>query len=91
LDATDRDRIKAAVLNCEGVRGVHDLRTRHGGDRVFVEFHLEVDGRMSVDEGHEIGDIAEKAVGALFHPTADVTAHLEPAGIDDERLDDRVA
>jgi divalent metal cation (Fe/Co/Zn/Cd) transporter len=57
---------------------------------VFVEFHLEVDGRISVDEGHEIGDLTEKAVAALFQPSADVTAHLEPAGIDDERLDDRV-
>jgi ferrous-iron efflux pump FieF len=90
LDEADRDRIRTAILNCQGVRGVHDLRTRHGGDRVFVEFHLEVDGRISVDEGHEIGDLTEKAVAALFRPSADVTAHLEPAGIDDERLDDRV-
>jgi ferrous-iron efflux pump FieF len=90
LDSTDRDRIRTAILNCQGVRGVHDLRTRHGGDRAFVEFHLEVDGSISVDEGHEIGDLTEKAVSALFHPAADVTAHLEPAGIDDERLDDRV-
>jgi ferrous-iron efflux pump FieF len=91
LDTTDRDRIRTAILNCPGVRGVHDLRTRHGGDRVFVEFHLEVDGEMSVDEGHEIGDLTEKAVAALFHSAADVTAHIEPVGIDDERLDDRLA
>ncbi|MEA3122030.1 MAG: ferrous-iron efflux pump FieF, partial [Paraburkholderia sp.] len=90
LDEADRDRIRTAILSCQGVRGVHDLRTRNGGDRVFVEFHLEVDGRISVDEGHEIGDLTEKAVAALFQPLADVTAHLEPAGIDDERLDDRV-
>jgi ferrous-iron efflux pump FieF len=90
LDEADRDRIRTAILDCQGVRGVHDLRTRHGGDRVFVEFHLEVDGRISVDEGHEIGDLTERVVAALFRPAADVTAHLEPAGIDDERLDDRV-
>jgi ferrous-iron efflux pump FieF len=91
LDAADRDRIKTAILNFRDVRGVHDLRTRHGGDRVFVEFHLEVDGTISIDQGHAIGDAAEKAVAALFEPAADVTAHLEPAGIDDERLDNRVA
>jgi ferrous-iron efflux pump FieF len=90
LDEADRDRIRTAILDCQGVRGVHDLRTRHGGDRVFVEFHLEVDGRISVDEGHEIGDLTERVVATLFRPAADVTAHLEPAGIDDERLDDRV-
>jgi ferrous-iron efflux pump FieF len=90
LDAGERERIKTAVLSCRGVEGIHDIRTRDGGDRVFVEFHVEVDGHLSVDEGHTIGDDAECAVKALF-PAADVTAHLEPAGIDDDRLDDRVA
>jgi ferrous-iron efflux pump FieF len=90
LEATDRERIKATVLGCRGVRGVHDIRTRDGGDRVFVEFHVEVDGHLSVDEGHGIGDCAEAAVRKIF-AVADVVAHLEPAGIDDERLDDRVA
>jgi ferrous-iron efflux pump FieF len=89
LDAPERKRIKAAVLACEGVKAVHDIRTRDGGDRVFVEYHLEVDGAISVEQGHDIGDRSEDAVRALFR-AADVTAHLEPAGIDDARLDDLV-
>ncbi|MGI4982766.1 MAG: cation diffusion facilitator family transporter [Janthinobacterium lividum] len=89
LDEPERSRIAAAVCGCDGVKAVHDLRTRDGGDRVFVEFHLEVDGALSVQEGHDIGDNAERAVRQLFQ-AADVTAHLEPAGIDDERLDDLV-
>jgi ferrous-iron efflux pump FieF len=89
LDTADRARIEAAVQGCEGVQAVHDIRTRNGGDRVFVEFHVEVDGALTVAEGHAIGDRAEKTVQRLFQ-AADVTAHLEPAGIDDERLDDLV-
>ena len=89
LDTSDRERIKSAVLGCEGVQAVHDIRTRNGGDRVFVEFHLEVDGAMSVEKGHSIGDRAEDAVRSIFQ-AADVVAHLEPAGIDDRRLDDLV-
>jgi ferrous-iron efflux pump FieF len=89
LDVSERKRIKTAVLQCEGVRAVHDIRTRDGGDRVFVEYHLEVDGAISVEKGHDIGDRSEDAVRALFR-MADVTAHLEPAGIDDRRLDDLV-
>lgn len=87
LDVEDRKRVRAAVMSVAGVKGVHDIRTRNGGDRVFVEFHLEVDGNLSVDVGHDIGDEAEAAVARLFI-AADVTAHLEPAGIDDDRLDD---
>jgi cation diffusion facilitator family transporter len=89
LDTSDRERIRSAVLGCEGVQGVHDIRTRNGGDRVFVEFHVEVDGAMSVEQGHGIGDHAEDAVRSIFQ-AADVVAHLEPAGIDDRRLDDLV-
>ncbi|GBU14284.1 transporter [Enterobacterales bacterium] len=87
LDIEDRKRIKAAVLSVPGVSGVHDVRTRNGGDRVFVDFHVEVDGNLTVDVGHDIGDAAEVAVSLLFN-VADVTAHLEPSGIDDDRLDD---
>lgn len=89
LDTSDRERIRSAVLGCKGVEGVHDIRTRNGGDRVFVEFHVEVDGAMSVEQGHSIGDHAEEAVRSIFQ-AADVVAHLEPAGIDDRRLDDLV-
>jgi ferrous-iron efflux pump FieF len=89
LDEADRARIEAAVLACDGVQGIHDIRTRDSGDRIFVEFHVEVDGALSVEEGHAISDNAEKAVQRLF-PSTDATAHLEPAGIKDERLDDLV-
>ncbi|WMQ73366.1 MAG: Ferrous-iron efflux pump FieF [Sodalis sp.] len=89
LDGADRRRIATAALSCPGVEGVHDLRTRNGGDRVFVELHLEVDGRLTVDTGHAICDSAEAAVRALFS-VAEVSAHLEPAGITDERLDDLI-
>jgi ferrous-iron efflux pump FieF len=90
LPAPERQRIKTIVLDCQGVRDVHDLRTRYAGDRTFVEFHLEVDGDLTVDRGHEIGDLAERAVAELLPGTVEVTAHLEPVGIEDDRLDTKV-
>jgi cation diffusion facilitator family transporter len=90
LPRDDRRRIKEAILSCADVRGLHDLRTRNAEDRIFVEFHLEVGGALSVDQGHAIGDLAEAAVRQLFPSIVEVTAHLEPAGISDDRLDDRV-
>jgi ferrous-iron efflux pump FieF len=91
LSSTDRHRIEDVVLGCAGVRDMHDLRTRHAGDRIFVEFHLEVDEHLTVKRGHAIGDLAETAVVNLLPGVVEVTAHLEPFGIDDERLDDRVS
>ena len=90
LPRTERERIKATALACKDVRAIHDLRTRYAGDRTFVEFHLEVDGSLSVDRGHRICEAAESAIRTSLMGTVEVTAHLEPAGIDDDRLDTRV-
>ena len=90
LDRAVRERIRETILACPGVQGMHDLRTRDAGDRVFVEFHLEVDGSVTVSRSHAIADTSEAAVAALFQAGAEVTAHVEPAGIRDERLDDHL-
>lgn len=89
LPDTDRQRIKDVVLAHKQARGLHDIRTRDAGDRRFVELHLEVDGHLSVAEGHRIADEVERAVRAAL-PDAEVIVHQEPAGIHDERLDDRI-
>jgi ferrous-iron efflux pump FieF len=91
LPSADRGRIKAAVRDCAGVRDIHDLRTRYSGDRTFVEYHLEVDPGLSVDAGHAIGDATEVAVQNLLPGVVEATAHVEPHGIDDARLDDAIA
>ncbi|MBV8443961.1 MAG: cation transporter, partial [Hyphomicrobiales bacterium] len=91
LPSDDRRRIKDAVRACAGVRDIHDLRTRFSGDRTFVEYHLEVDPRVTVEVGHAIGDATETAVQNLLPGAVEATAHLEPHGIDDERLDDAIA
>lgn len=85
-----RARIKAIVLAHPEVRGVHDLRTRAAGDTRFIELHVELDGEMSVRAAHEVTDAIE---GELFEafPDAEVILHQEPAGVEDARLDHRIA
>ena len=91
LPSEARRRIKDTVRACPGVRDIHDLRTRFSGDRIFVEYHLEVDPGASVAEGHAIGDATEVAVQKLLPGQVEATAHIEPHGILDERLDHAVA
>lgn len=59
------------------VRGLHNLRTRKGGHQRFVEFHLLVDGDMSVDAAHAITDVITRDVREQF-PETSVTVHIEP-------------
>jgi cation diffusion facilitator family transporter len=60
-----------------GASGMHDLRTRHAGHTTFIEFHLTVDGCMSVSDSHQICDRIEDALEAAVDG-ARVTIHVEP-------------
>lgn len=91
LPEADRARIEQAVRACPGAVDLHDLRTRNASDRKFIEFHLEVDGDLSVRAGHDICERAAAAVRQLYGGDAEVLIHAEPAGIKDERLDQRLA
>ncbi len=90
LPAAERRKIETVVRGCQGAVDMHDLRTRNASDRRFIEFHLEIDGDLSVRAGHDICERAAEAVRALFDGNAEVLIHAEPAGIVDERLDIRV-
>lgn len=59
----------------------HLLRTRMSGARRFVEFHLLVDGDMSVRAAHQLANKLEEALVAA-QPDAAVTIHVEP--VDEE-------
>lgn len=89
LSDDDRRRIMQLVGAHPDARGMHDLRTRSSGVAQFIEFHLELDGDLSVHAAHTIADSIECVLkGAL--PAAEVIVHVEPAGIRDDRLDDRI-
>ncbi|ETX14089.1 cadmium transporter [Roseivivax halodurans JCM 10272] len=61
----------------EGAVEAHDIRTRHAGQARFVEFHLVVPGKMSVDLAHGICDRIEAGLKSEL-PDARITIHVEP-------------
>ncbi|MCW2247145.1 ferrous-iron efflux pump FieF [Azospirillum fermentarium] len=89
LPEAARQRITAAVLEHRAVRGMHDLRTRSTGTGVFIELHLELDPALPLTRAHDITDAVERDLKTRFDP-AEVLIHQEPAGLRDDRLDERV-
>jgi cation diffusion facilitator family transporter len=63
--------------NADGAIEVHDLRTRHAGRMMFIDFHLVVPSSMSVAVAHDICDRLERAIRAEF-PDALISIHVEP-------------
>ncbi len=84
-----RREIFELVNNCGFCRGIHDLRTRDLGGIYMFEFHLELDGNLSLYQAHELTDIFENEVKARF-PNSQVIIHQDPAGLEEERLDNHL-
>jgi cation diffusion facilitator family transporter len=72
------ERITATAEAIPGVTDCHQVRLRHSGPRLFVDLHVLVDGKMSLQEAHRITEVIEDAIRDIV-PDADVTVHAEPA------------
>jgi ferrous-iron efflux pump FieF len=65
------------------LRGVHDLRTRTSGNHDFVQFHVWVDGAMTVTQAHRVMDEIEAKLLEEF-PGIEILIHPDPEGHVDE-------
>lgn len=64
-----------------GVQRVHHLMTEYVGPKLVVDMHINVNGRLSVDEAHQIEDEVILRVESL--PEVDrAYVHIEPEGHD---------
>jgi len=77
LDAEEVEAIRQTLLNCPGVCGLHELRTRKMADNALVDAHIMVDPKISVSEGHYIAESARHAV-LKNHHVMDVMVHIDP-------------
>lgn len=59
------------------VRGIHRFRTRKSGPLRFVEFHMKVDGNMTVNHTHDISHQIAHAIEEHY-PGTTVNIHIEP-------------
>jgi ferrous-iron efflux pump FieF len=81
---TERARIRELVLAHPEITAMHDLRTRRSGRTAFIQFHIEMDGALTLAEAHVVSDAVEAEVMAAF-PEAEVLVHQDPAGVEEKR------
>lgn len=73
-----REKIRQAVQSIPGVYDCHDIRVRTAGPTLFVDMHVLLDSKQSLDEAHRLTEQIEAVVKRVA-PEADVTVHAEPA------------
>ena len=69
--------ISTEILATPGVLGLHELKTRKTGDMILADVHLEIDGSLSVTEGHDIAELARINV-MTRHPVLYLLVHVDP-------------
>ena len=85
-----RNKLIERVESFSFCHGVHDLRSRDLGGTYMFEFHLELDGGLSLYRAHELTDMVENEVKKMF-PGSQVIIHQDPAGLTEDRLDNSLS
>jgi ferrous-iron efflux pump FieF len=80
LDTETEALIIETIKATEKALGYHDFRTRQSGKNKFIQFHLELDDRLTLLEAHAIADGLEKKLMALI-PDAEVIIHEDPTAV----------
>jgi ferrous-iron efflux pump FieF len=78
-EASDETRreIQEIAHGVEGLRNVHDLRTRMSGPWLHIQFHATLDPDLTLGQAHLIIVEAEKRIREAY-PGADIIIHPDP-------------
>ncbi|MDE6086484.1 MAG: cation diffusion facilitator family transporter [Muribaculaceae bacterium] len=70
--------ILKTVKNIDGIKYVHNLRTRRIGNNIAIDLHAKMNGDMSLNEAHAIATKAEQAIREKWGKDSFINIHMEP-------------
>jgi len=77
LSPEDTDMLKRIARETEGVRNVHELRSRRMGHDILLDIHLVVRPEISVSEGHQIGMQVVAGMRDALDNIRDINFHID--------------
>lgn len=72
------EEIVSIASAVEGVRDVHELKTRRNGMSYIIDAHIVVSPDISIVEAHEIATAVEEALCARYGRETQLSIHVEP-------------
>ena len=78
LPKEQTDKIDKLIRSINGVRGLHNMRTRKIGNAIAVDMHVKMDGNLSFKEAHEIATSIERAIRKEYGERSYINVHMEP-------------
>ena len=83
MDAVDPELVTAIEVATQGVDGVEDVgrcQVRWLGHRLRVDLEVEVDGTLSVQQGHDVSERVRTYLVETITHLDDVHVHVDPKG-----------
>ncbi len=74
--------ITKSVSNVEGAHNPHRIRARKMAHYYMIALDIEIDGKKSLNEGHEIAHKVEDEIKKNINNVYDILVHIEPIGAD---------
>ena len=87
LPDEEKVQLVATISKHPNVHGVHDLRTRQSGKLKFIQFHIELDQTLSLQQAHSISDQVCKKIRTVFGEHIDIMVHQDPVSIPEDVCD----
>lgn len=73
-----KDKVREIALCFHEVKDVHDIRSRGGCNKVYVDMHIMTEPDMSVQKSHELMHEIENKLKEEINSKAEVIVHIEP-------------
>lgn len=84
-----QEQIRECTRQVAGVKDITALRSRLSGGKMILELHILVSPRISVSEGHQLGQLVNRALLGRFSDVGDVIVHIDPEDIAEHSEDKR--
>lgn len=78
LPAETEQEIVQIIQSFDDVQQPHNLRTRRIGNRIAIEAHVRMDGKLPLDIVHDRATSIERKLKERFGPNTHVALHMEP-------------
>lgn len=73
------NEIKETASSVEGVKDIHELKTRRNGMSFIIDAHITVRREISIVEAHDIATSVEDMLISKYGQQTQVNIHVEPA------------
>ncbi|MCK2149017.1 cation diffusion facilitator family transporter [Marinobacter alexandrii] len=83
LSPSDTEMLKDIARQTDGVRNVHELRSRRMGHDILLDIHLVVRPDISVSEGHQIGMHVVSGMRHALDNILDINFHIDAENDED--------